>query len=135
MSDIRLFCPRCGCIDLIMPTIVGVDLVCPSCAWTGSEAESLAAMTTEKFYGIEEVGEILLKVGAKHACGPLLSTLQHIGLLNKADPKRSDEYNAAVQRAQDHVMRSILEAIVVASFTAAGEAREKDPVLGTIAEA
>jgi len=128
MTDLRRFCPTCGFIDLEIGTI---QVSCPNCQWVGTIEETvLAADSTEKFYGIEEIGNILIRVAAMHAAGPLLQTMQHVGLLPKTqDPEKSDEYNAAAQEATDHVMRRILEGCVKAAFESAGEAHEQFPVL------
>lgn len=128
MADVRRFCPTCGFIDLEIGTI---QVSCPNCSWTGTLEETvLAAESTEKFYGIEEIGSLLINVAATHAAGPLLQTMQHVGLLPRTDtPGKSEEYNAAAQAATDHVMRRILEGCVKAAFEAAGEAHEQYPVL------
>ena len=145
MAEARYFCPDCGSIDIIL---AGVDLVgpsggsagaatCPNCDWTGPISQAIGALSSERFWDVERVGSLLLRVVQKHAAGPMVQALEFVGLLPK--PKTSDDadfrgldsaevsrklelHNAIVQECRDLVMRDVFAAAITAGFAAAEHA-------------
>ncbi len=132
-------CPDCGSIDL---SIRGEGLKapdggslakaeCPNCAWAGGLSDTVGFATTENVWTVERVGEVLLRVSAKHAAGPMVQVLEFTGLipktLEKAPPAEENQgrnwseeelnnHNELAQIIRDRVMRRTFEAFIVAAF-------------------
>lgn len=142
MADARHFCPECGSIDLEIASLIEAPVEggtrkarCVNCSWEGYLSQTIGAVTSEQFWDIERIGEVLIRVITTRAAGPLVSTLEYIGILppmNRTPLENSDRsenaqrirhYNELAQKAKDHVMRAITEAAVTAAFNSAVEAR------------
>jgi hypothetical protein len=134
----RQACPDCGSLDLDVSTVVGAAS-CPLCGWEGRVNETTGLLTTETVYDIERVGEIAIRILAKHAAGPLIQLWEHFGLLPK--PKEIDRtvtgkrrqrylaHNGIVQEVRDEVLRATLAGALEEAFKAAAECRTKHPTL------
>lgn len=91
MADARHFCPDCGSIDLVIEDKLLVHVhpesedthraKCPNCGWEGPLGKTVGAVTTDQFWDIERVGEVLLRVVSKHAAGPFVQVMEFVGLL------------------------------------------------------
>lgn len=134
MPDARHFCPECGSIDIVVDkvSVVSADeaghstATCPNCSWSGSLSDSVGAVTSDQFWDAEKIGEVLLRVIATNASGPLIQALEFVGLLPKdAEHGGNREWATYCQDSRDHVMRQVFEVAVVAAFTAAGEVAQK----------
>jgi predicted RNA-binding Zn-ribbon protein involved in translation (DUF1610 family) len=141
MADAKYLCPDCGSIDL---TISGQGLknadgeslahaVCPNCGWKGALKDTIGIASTERLWDAQRVGELLLRVVAIHAAGPLVQCFEFIGILPKkkdlpkpngsdvasSDPKAladAVKWNEAAQEARDNVMRAVFEAVITRGF-------------------
>ncbi len=144
MAESRHFCPDCGSIDI--RAVDGSDLIstpgsrtmeCPNCSWKGPISDTLGAVSSEAFWDIERVGDVLIRVLAKHGAGPLVQVLEFVGLLPRMKTvSASDDlppkevldklaaYNEIVQRCRDAVMREIFTAAITAAFEAAEKANK-----------
>jgi predicted RNA-binding Zn-ribbon protein involved in translation (DUF1610 family) len=148
--EARYFCPDCGSIDL---QIFNAELCddegkslgraeCPNCAWKGPLTATIGAMTTERMWDANRVGDLMLRVMAVHAAGPLVQALEFVGLLPRqrllpmppppgSSPEEQVKYesdlaiyndpstmrwNRAAQEARDSVMRKIMEGAITAGF-------------------
>ena len=134
MAEVQHFCPDCGAIDLVTQGEGVLDkegrstatATCPNCSWSGPLSDSLGAATTERFFNIDKVGEILLRVITKNAAGPLVQVLEYLGLL-----PRFVEYEGVkgaeemIQQARDYTMRRILSSALETSMEASLEAQEQ----------
>lgn len=114
MAEARHFCPKCGSISVIIHGLAGPDgskqAECPDCGWTGSAADTIGAVSSEKMHDIEDLGEELLQVAAGHAAGPLIRVLEKRGLVEEDDAQ-----------GKDYILKVVLEAVVTSVFTAAAE--------------
>lgn len=152
MADARHFCPDCGSIDLqitrqfiLVPKEedTGATAKCPNCGWEGPLSKTVGAVTSEKFWDIEGVGEVLLRVVSKHAAGPFIQVMEFVGLLpRKKTPQefavelgiikegdlgndllgdegfstRFHAYNTMVDQMREQVVRAMLAASITAGF-------------------
>lgn len=133
MAEVRYFCPECGAIDL---NIHGEGLVdseglstatasCPNCSWSGQLKDTVGAATTERFFDIEKVGEILMRVLSTRAAGPLVQVLEYLGLIPRmAEYEDVKGAEAAVQYARDYAMREIMTSALESAFNASMVAQE-----------
>jgi hypothetical protein len=137
-------CPDCGSIDLELeqqslhgPT--GAPLgraTCPNCAWTGALRDTHGFATTEALWTVERVADLLLRVCAVHAAGPIVQSLEFVGLIPKKlevapemqQPNWSAEdlreHNKTAQTIRDRVMRRTFEAMISAAFEEASECHQ-----------
>jgi hypothetical protein len=98
MAEARHFCPDCGSIDLRVTNsgLTGPDGEslargsCPNCSWEGPLSKTIGAVTQEQFWDSDRVGDVLLRVMAKNAAGPLVQVLEFIGLLPRMRFKPRD---------------------------------------------
>jgi hypothetical protein len=72
---------------------------------------------SENLWTSERVGNALLLVASKHAAGPMISTLELIGLVPPIRGEATEQESARSIREQ--VMRGILEAVVTSAFETA----------------
>lgn len=141
-------CPECGCPDLIIEKKGLVDssggslatAECPICTWEGKLSDTVGMATTEQLWTIERIGDLLLKVTHKHAAGPMIQALEHVGLIpkmlppkeystvggkqgekNREDQRKRREHNEVVQKIRDRVARASFAALIEAGFTEAAE--------------
>jgi hypothetical protein len=82
-------------------------------------------VTSEQVWDIERIGTVLIRTLAVHGAGPLVQSLEFIGLLPKMVevPEGDDEavekarrHNRLAQAARDAVMQKICGAAVTAAF-------------------
>ena len=145
MAETHYACPDCGSIDL---EISGEGLrdvddkslaraECPNCAWAGALKDTVGFATTENVFTAERLGEVMLRVSAKHAAGPLVQVLEWAGLLppvlEAAPPAEAtqggepwtvedlERHNELAQQMRNEVMRATFEAFITASFEKAAE--------------
>jgi hypothetical protein len=146
VAEARHFCPDCGNIDLVITKAVLAGQTssasCPSCAWSGPLNKTIGAVTTEQFWDADRIGDVLLRVMATRAAGPLVQALEFIGLLprKRERPERlptnytqeemeawekarnlfeepsTPEWNRLAQASRDAVMQRIMEAAITAAF-------------------
>lgn len=128
MADARHFCPDCGNIDLIITKAVLEGQTstarCPNCSWSGPLSKTIGAVTTEQFWDAERIGDVLLRVMATRAAGPLVQALEFIGLLPRkkevsddAEQRAEiDKWNRLAQASRDAVMQRTMEAAITAAF-------------------
>lgn len=123
MTEARHTCPDCGFIDLMIEGEVIRKAECPNCGWMGPLQSTIGVATTEQLWGIERVGNVLLRTIAIHAAGPLVQALEFIGLLPKkrstttiAEATENAQWNQQAQMSRDAVMQKITEAAVTAAF-------------------
>jgi predicted RNA-binding Zn-ribbon protein involved in translation (DUF1610 family) len=152
MADARHFCPDCGSIDLqITRQFVlvskeedtGATAKCPNCGWEGPLSKTIGAVTSEEFWDIERVGDVLLRVVSRHAAGPFVQVMEFVGLLPRKKELRelADElgypkdfpdlggegdlreklakYNTMVDQMREIVLKEMLAASISAGFEAA----------------
>lgn len=151
--EARHFCPDCGSIDLEITNrelrdAEGKSLgraKCPNCAWEGPLTQTVGAVTQGQFWDSKRVGDLMIRVMAVHAAGPLVQALEFVGLLPRKREKpaplpeaATDEervkyesdlalwedpgtvkWNRAAQEARDSVMRKIMEAAITEGFAEA----------------
>lgn len=154
MADARHFCPDCGNIELVIedkllvhvrPESEGAHRAkCPNCGWEGPLSKTVGAVTSEQFWDIERVGEVLLRVVSKHAAGPFVQVMEFVGLIPKkktlkefkealeaqheelgiegAIEERLVRYNAMVDHLREQVVKEMLAATITAGFEAAEKA-------------
>jgi len=126
MTQARYFCPDCGSIDLNINIGITKTASCPNCSWEGPLSQTVGAVTSEQFWDSERVGEVLLRVLATKAAGPVVQVLEFIGLLprkkvavaelTETEAEDLQRWNAAAQQARDAVMRSLMAAALSAAF-------------------
>lgn len=143
MAEARHFCPDCGNIDLVINKAVLVGQTssasCPTCSWSGPLNKTIGAVTTEQFWDADRIGDVLLRVMATRAAGPLVQALEFIGLLPRKkepvphlngeeisdavgnstqaeDREAIEKHNKLAQAARDAVMQRIMEAAITAAF-------------------
>jgi hypothetical protein len=114
-AELRRTCPDCGSIDVeVRPEIImqggGPGARCPNCEWNGKASETVGVASSEGFWDIQRVGEVLLRVIAAHGAGPMCQVFEFVGLIEKDD-----------QEARDRIMRAASAACIQAAF---GEAQE-----------
>jgi len=117
-AEARYFCPECGGMELAVTTpstVVDKDglqasnsAVCQLCGWEGTLKDTLGAVSSEEFYDIEKVGNILLRVVTKHASGPLCQALELVGIIRPGD-----------EEGRAKVLRAAFEGCITGSFEAA----------------
>jgi hypothetical protein len=122
MAEARYFCPECGSMELSASVDEVVlaksadslrgseSATCHLCGWSGTLKETLGAVSSEEFYDIEKIGNILLRVFAKHGTGPIYQSLVLVGLIEKDD-----------EVAKDKVLKAVTEAALTAAFSTAAE--------------
>jgi hypothetical protein len=81
---------------------------CPNCDWTGKATDTVGVASSEDFWDIERVGEVLLRVISKHGAGPICQVFEFVGILEKGD-----------QAARDAIMKTASAACIQAAFEAA----------------
>lgn len=132
MADARYTCPDCGSIDLLIEKSGLVDAEggstskaqCPNCGWEGKLSDTVGFVTSENLWDIERVGNVLIRVMAVNAAGPLVQALEFIGLLPKKvavpeDPEgavAAKRHNELAQKARDAVMQRVCATAVTAAF-------------------
>lgn len=138
MADARHFCPDCGSIDLVIDPLVlagaeaSRNASCPNCSWQGTLSKTIGAVTSEEFWDAERIGDVLIRVIHMRAAGPLVQTLEFIGLIPRMKTAPADDipddkidlHNELTQKFRDHVMRAIMEAAITAAFESSVQARE-----------
>lgn len=140
MPDLKYFCPDCGAIELDInrsPIITGPGdeggagtASCTNCAWEGPISSMIGAATTQQFWDAERVGDVLLRVLAKTAAGPMIQCLEFIGILPKYKTEPDEDvpaskleaHNRLVEVTQTHVLRSVLSGAIAEGFVAAEQA-------------
>lgn len=92
MADARHFCPECGNIELTVEDKLVAHVFigdgsnrtkCPNCGWEGTLAETIGAVSSEQFWDLNRVANVLLRVVAKHAAGPFVQVLEFVGLMER----------------------------------------------------
>jgi hypothetical protein len=137
MADSRYFCPDCGSIDLeiteksviISPDAKEGRAKCPNCGWEGTLKDTIGALTTEQFWDYKRVGDILMRVIAKHAAGPFVQVMEFVGLLPRKHPSPpvnpdgsvwsaadTQLHNELVDTARERILRAMLAATITAGF-------------------
>lgn len=137
MADARYFCPDCGSIDLeiteksviISPDAKEGHAKCPNCGWEGSLKDTVGAVTSEQFWDFKRVGDVLMRVIARHAAGPFVQVMEFVGLLPKKyatapvnpdgsswSAKDLQEHNELVDLARERILRAMLAACITAGF-------------------
>lgn len=122
MVEARYFCPNCGSIDLRVKagdiiTVKGSSTAtCELCGWEGPLKDTTGAATTETFYDIEKIADILLRVVSKHAAGPLSQAFQLVGLLEPGD-----------QEGLNKIMKAAFTGLIEGAFGAASEHASSKP--------
>jgi hypothetical protein len=120
MPTQQQFCPKCAYIGVIVSKGLAE---CPLCSWKGEARETLGAITTETFWDEKRVGDLLINVLARHAAGPLVQALEHVGLLPKMikteNPADALVWNREAQKARDETMRAVMEAAITSAFNEA----------------
>lgn len=134
----RQACPDCGSLDLDISTVVG-RAHCPLCDWDGAINETTGLLTTEVIYDIERVGEVAIRILAKHAAGPLIQLWEHFGILPKMKPvdrtvtgarrKRYETHNRGVEEVRNQVLRATLAGALEGAFSVAAACRAEHPTL------
>lgn len=136
--DARHFCPDCGGIDLQISRKylllaeaedTGATARCPNCGWEGLLSKTVGAVSSEQFWDIERVGEVLLRVVSKHAAGPFIQVMEFTGLLPRRqehvegeDGRKCIEHNEMVDEMRTQVVRAMLEGAITRGFEAAEQA-------------
>jgi predicted RNA-binding Zn-ribbon protein involved in translation (DUF1610 family) len=137
MVDARHFCPDCGGIDISVQRKhiliseaedTGATASCPNCGWAGPLSKTVGAATTEQFWDINRVGDVLLRVVSKHAAGPFIQVMEFVGLL----PKRLDldaphelsyaervKHNELVDQMRSEIVKAMLAASISSGFEVA----------------
>lgn len=128
------FCPRCMSPEVQVAELMGIDgqyaASCPHCNWKGTGAETLGALTSETIWTADRVLQVLLNASIRTAAGPLVGTLEYVGLLPKVLDAPNDritedklnKHNEIAQECRDRVLRSCLEALIVRALEEASEA-------------
>lgn len=123
-AEARYFCPECGGPEVhvggskeelearvkIAASLRGLDARCQLCGWSGKVEDMLGHASSEGFYTIEKIANILLMVTAKHAAGPLCQALEMVGLIEKDD-----------QEGKEKVIKAVTEAMVTSAFQTAAD--------------
>ena len=113
-AELRRTCPDCGSIDVETGSNIvsgGNALArCPNCEWTGVASQTVGVASSEGFWDIQRVGEVLLRVIAAHGVGPMCQVFEFVGLIEKGD-----------QEARDRIMRAASAACIQAAFEEAQE--------------
>ena len=124
MSKVHYFCPQCQGNEVIVnrSLIVGAPegkAACPLCGWTGTPSDLLAGITPDdtSFWDAERVANALLAVASRYAAGPMVVTLEQIGLVPRIEGDVQEQDSARAVR--EGVMKAVLEAVVTSAFEAA----------------
>lgn len=124
MTQVQYFCPQCQGMELTLQDarVISVEelgAVCKLCGWSGTRADLLAGITpsSTSFWTSERVANALLAVVAKHAAGPVLHTLELIGLVPPI--KGGEQEQASAQSIREQIMREVLGAVVTSAFETA----------------
>ena len=136
--DARHFCPECGGIDLQVQRQyillaeaedTGASARCPNCGWEGPLSKTVGAVSSEQFWDIERVGEVLLRVVSKHAAGPFIQVMEFTGLLPRRREPGDDKdeaarvaHNEIVDEMRTEVVRAMLSGAITGGFEAAERA-------------
>lgn len=120
MAEVHHSCPDCGSIDVEV-SVLSKEARCPNCEWKGSASSTVGVATSENFWTIERIGEVLLRVISKHGAGPMCQVFEFVGILDKDD-----------QPARDVIMQAASAAAITAAFEAAHsihleKLQKKDP--------
>ena len=135
MADARHFCPDCGGIDLQISRQfilldeaedTGATAKCPNCGWGGPLSKTVGAVTSEQFWDINRIGDVLLRVVSKHAAGPFIQVMEFVGLFQRpmtqdqvpADWTDADirQHNELVATGREQVVKAMLAAAISAGF-------------------
>jgi predicted RNA-binding Zn-ribbon protein involved in translation (DUF1610 family) len=133
MAEARHFCPDCGGIDIQIQRKhillseaedTGATAKCPNCGWEGPLSSTVGAVTSEQFWDIEKIGEVLVRVVSKHAAGPFVQVMEFVGLMQKpllelpADWTEADmrQHNELVASGREQVVKAMLAAAISAGF-------------------
>lgn len=138
MADARHFCPDCGNIELIVAetTIItddrGAEARCPNCSWVGPLSGTVGAVSSEQFWDLNRISNVLLRVVSKYAAAPFVQVMEFIGLLPRPEHEGTptDEWveadyemaraarknNQIVEEARDHVLKAMIGAAITAGF-------------------
>lgn len=115
MAELRPFCPTCTCLEITFSELAegsgGRAAKCELCGWSGNEQDLVLVSSAEDFWDIERVGQVLLQVFTKHAIGPLIQALEHIGMVETEDIE-----------GKEIIAKKTMEGALVALFDAAQEA-------------
>jgi len=138
MTEARYFCPDCGSIDLVVEKSdvltaaggSGSTARCPNCEWQGALSSTIGAVSAEQFWDVERVANLLLRVVQKNAAGPMVQSLEFVGILPRMKSAPDDQtslenlesHNRVVQGCRDHVLREMFAAAISAGFAAAEQA-------------
>ena len=136
MAEVRHTCPDCGFIDL---EVSGDNIFdtegrslgtarCPNCTWEGALSATVGVVSSEQFWDSDRVGDVLLRVFAVRAAGPVIQVLEFVGLLPRIDEAQYQTvkgYRQRAQEARDNVMRRVMTAALTEAFTAAVEEQAK----------
>ena len=138
MADARHFCPDCGNIELIVAetTIItddrGAEARCPNCSWVGPLTGTIGAVSSEQFWDLSRISNVLLRVVSKYAAAPFVQVMEFVGLMPKieyegvpADDWEESDYerarevrknNQIVEEARDNVLKAMIGAAITAGF-------------------
>lgn len=137
MAEARHACPKCQYVDLEITQkgLLGASgeslsaAKCPACGWEGPLADSLGVIFNKPVWTIERVGDFLIQVMSKHAAGPMVQAMEHVGLLyplvKNVNTAAAKKHNELVEEGRDRILKAILEASITAAFEEAAKVHEK----------
>lgn len=122
MAESRHTCPKCGAIDLNIKVSgivdsggnsVGSTATC-GCGWQGPLNESVGVITTENFFGIEDLAHLMVMLVAKNLAGPLWQLLVFTGLVEQDD-----------EIGRKKILDAAFTGLIISVFEAAAARREE----------
>jgi hypothetical protein len=134
MSNMRIVCPECGCLemDIDEKKIVTVDgpsssrAKCPACSWEGPLAAAPMMADSDAIWDTQRAWQLILVVATKHAAGPMIQALEFLGyvpkLLNgptkEVPPNMVDKHNKVAAQIREDVSRAMFEGMVASTIEA-----------------
>lgn len=131
--EIAYFCPQCQGNEMTMGQLQDTDgsvsATCGLCRWSGRSTEVVGAVSpaNAQFWNAERIGNVMLISLAKHGAGPLIQTLELLGILPPI-PRPAEgtlagleEEAQSAQECRDRVMQAVIGAAVTAAFETAAE--------------
>lgn len=118
-------CPDCGSIDVTMPAIYGANATCPICNWEGAAGATTGLLTSDRVFGIEEVGEILIRTVGRYSAGPVIQCLEVLGLSPKAATSDVAGWSELIDELRNEVLQAIVAATVEAALNAGASAHHR----------
>lgn len=132
--EIAYFCPQCQGNEMALGTLLDTDgsvsASCALCGWKGRSSDIIGAVSpaNAQFWNAEKLGNVMLISLAKHGAGPMIQTLELLGILpplpvsaeGTLTAEKLEEAQSA-QECRDRVMQAVIGAAVTAAFETAAE--------------